>query len=648
MKITKLNIHNFLAIGNSPELSLDDRGLVLIQGKNEDDSSANSNGVGKSSIFDALCWALYGTTARGLTGDAVVNRTAKKDTRVMVELEDGEVTYQISRHRKHSEYKNATVVYVINDATAEQHEITKGTEKETQALIEQIIGCSQEVFMAAIYAGQEQMPDLPGMTDKQLKLLIEEAAGVNCLERAYAIARQDVAVVETKLASVQRTYADKKMSLENLNVKVALRQREFEDFEAGRESRRDAAVAATSSLKEEIEKQTKALAGMREDAINQALEDIGFKLSDYRKLMDKKNELLAAAQKLDKSVAVLRAEYDRAMKRVTTAKTALENAPEEMKKPCPECGKPHTEDELAVFVAHKKDALREAADSARELKARVAQATEQYDAAMREHDEFAKTIPEMGEIIERQRKLNLAKSKIGEIRDTIRVLQRDLDRALEGAETEMTRDNPHAGSLETLRELANNSAAELAAIEGEIAENESLRDELKAVVDVFAPSGVRAHILDTVTPFLNEKTAEYLAVLSDGNINAVWTTLSTTAKGEMREKFTIEVASDKGAASFAGLSGGEKRKVRLATMLALQDLVASRATKPIDLWLGDEVDDALDNAGLERLMSLLDAKARERGTVLVVSHNDLRDWIDESLSVTKCGGYSTFEGALCG
>lgn len=57
---------------------------------------------------------------------------------------------------------------------------------------------------------------------------------------------------------------------------------------------------------------------------------------------------------------------------------------------------------------------------------------------------------------------------------------------------------------------------------------------------------------------------------------------------------------------------GEKRKVRIACSLALQDLVSNRASKNIDLFIGDEIDDALDTAGLERLMGILESKARER------------------------------------
>ena len=152
--------------------------------------------------------------------------------------------------------------------------------------------------------------------------------------------------------------------------------------------------------------------------------------------------------------------------------------------------------------------------------------------------------------------------------------------------------------------------------------------------------------MDHVAPFLNARTGHYLSALSDGNLKAIWSTLTKTAKGELREKFSIEVENATGGKSFGLLSGGEKRKVRLACAMALQDVVAQRASKPVELFMADEIDDALDEAGLERLMGLLDEKARERGTVLVISHHSLQDWIREVAVVTKEGGKATITGAL--
>jgi DNA repair exonuclease SbcCD ATPase subunit len=246
-------------------------------------------------------------------------------------------------------------------------------------------------------------------------------------------------------------------------------------------------------------------------------------------------------------------------------------------------------------------------------------------------------------IAELEKELRLLDEKMEYLRRMTEDQRRDTA-ALAALEKEA---NPLLASVERVESM-------IKVIGKKLAEHIKLREaaqlakqDAEDCVKVFGPAGVRAHILDTVTPFLNDRTAEYLSILSDGNINAIWTTLVRNKSGELREKFTIEVTNDKGGESFAALSGGEKRKVRLATVLALQDLVATRATKPIDLWIGDEIDDALDTAGLERLMTILERRARDRGTVLVISHNDLKDWCDQVAIVKKSGGYSKVEGALC-
>jgi DNA repair exonuclease SbcCD ATPase subunit len=141
MNITKVVIDNFLTIQHA-EIELDNRGLLLIQGDNKDDSSADSNGAGKSSIADAICWANYGVTARGVSTDAVVNKTAKKDCRVEVNLTDGTNDYKIIRYRKDSTHKNTTLVLQRDPNPAViPIELHKGTERETQAVIDALIGC---------------------------------------------------------------------------------------------------------------------------------------------------------------------------------------------------------------------------------------------------------------------------------------------------------------------------------------------------------------------------------------------------------------------------------------------------------------------------------------------------------------------------
>jgi len=171
MKFDKITINNFLGIGEI-EANLADRGLVLIQGDNRDDSSQNSNGAGKSSVADAVCWCLYGVTARGLAGDSVVNETSGKNCLVQLNISEGESDeFVITRHRKHKTGKNRLSV------SKDGIDLTKGTDKLTQELVNDIIGSSAEVFCAAVYAGQDNMPSLPELTDKFLEAVNRRSSG---------------------------------------------------------------------------------------------------------------------------------------------------------------------------------------------------------------------------------------------------------------------------------------------------------------------------------------------------------------------------------------------------------------------------------------------------------------------------------------
>lgn len=647
MDILTLKITNFMGIGDAPEINLHDQGLVLIQGINEDDTSASSNGVGKSSIADALCWVLYGETAREETGDAVVNDTAKKNCCVVAVIRDGSNYYQIRRYRKHKEFKNQTVVEVRSSETAVWVDISKGIERETQTLIRDVMGCSLDVFMAAIYAGQEVTPDLPKMTDKQLKLLIEEAAGVERLEAAYEVARGKLNSAKTELVAGTTRLEHCKTQLSRAELDHASKQIESDAFDSGREERAQVFVGNAEARKTILLKIGNEIKASGDETFKTRREDIGVQLSEHATNM-------AKGDVLKRGLADARIAHDRAMTEAARLmnvavglKNALDNAEVEVTKPCRACGKPGGDvADVDAFKAHTKAELMKAAQEAKDKRDEVTDAMAYVCTNELYVHNFEATIPDVSALNAEQRELTVEIARIASLKSDFALEKKQYDRVIELKNTVLTETNPHSSAIEMLKnrvsELRDAAAIHTLAI-GNL---ESEVSVFEGVSKVFSPSGVRAHILDTVTPFLNDRTSDYLSVMSDGNISAVWNTLSTTAKGEMKEKFNIEVSNDKGAKSFKGLSGGEKRKVRLASMLALQDLVSSRATKPINLWMGDEIDEALDDSGLERLMSILERKARERGTVLVISHNSLKDWCDSVLTVTKSGGSSTFEGAM--
>lgn len=647
MYFGKLSIKNFLVIGEA-EVDLHNCGLTLIEGRNEDDESANSNGAGKSSLVDALCWCLYGVTGRGVSGDAVINKKAKKECVVGVEVwTEGLNCYYIERGRKSKRLGNNLIVqHVIVDGNdvGSGCELTKTTVADTQALVNDLLGCSYEIFTSSIYAVQEKMPDLPALTDKALKTLIEEAAGIDKLQKVSEIAH-------AKYQDCVRLTTETQGKIENLASELSNNKKLLDDVVYERETHiRNATLERAQQLRykdllESELKKASALPVEAVEAIEKKKAEIQAKIDEYSFIEAKGAEKQRLAMSAQSHCVMTKKEIEKEKEKIADLNKEINNLEAKIGTHCSECGKVYQAEDLETAkkaietqIANKtKEVLKQIED----FKNQVAEAK----VLAKDAEDFKKSMPSVTKLMSAMNELNERLKKNQDVQFQIDTQKRELQnlkKTIEATEEVTVKgETPYNKTIKTLEES-------IAKLEKDKKERESEHEKYaeqqkiaEAVDELYSRKGIRAHILDTVTPFLNERTAFYLNTLSDGEITATWQTLTKTAKGDFKEKFSIDVQSVKGANCFAGLSGGEKRKVRVATSMALQDLVASRAKKPIDLYIADEVDHALDASGLERMMSILEEKAKQFGTALVISHNSLRDWIDNSIVVTKRDGIST-------
>ena len=648
MKFHELRIENFLTIG-SARVNLADRGLQLIQGANDSDSSATSNGAGKSSLVDAIFWCLYGVTARDVKGDAVINLAAKKDCRVIIHFSSGGENFHVARHRKHKDGKNSLVVESTGIvAIGKASDLSCGTDAETQKLLEKLLGASREVFAAAVYSGQEAMPDLPRMKDRELKALIEEAAGMQRIERAYDLARQVASASKAALQMLDSSISTLEENVFRARDQHATAEIEVKNWESAHKGRIDGAQAALlNAEREHANAAEKVLKLAPENEIALAkIKKIDDELAAHKKLDQAALLAASAAQTVRNSIDTRTAQ--RLDNQVKTIKAKIANAENEVRLPCPECGTMLDKTTPEEFVKHQEKHLSLAIVELEAAKVELRNSATLLQRANAEAATARSIVPDVSALSAQRVALAPTIQRHLDYTTLLRRLALDVVAAQNALALRKSERNPAEAVVKVCVDQLKLSEKKLDDARKSIA---TLREKMEidsGVAKVFGPAGVRAQILDSVTPFLNARTADYLTVLSDGQMQAIWTTLTRSASGELKEKFSIDVTHAKGGDSFSSLSGGEKRKVRLATALALQDLVASRASRPIDLWIGDEIDDALDAAGLERLMAILECKARERGTVLVISHSDLKDWVDEVTTVRKSGTWqSTVEGSLC-
>lgn len=635
MKFLTLEVENFMALANA-KVELDQRGLVLIQGVNAGDSSAASNGAGKSTLMNSLMWCIYGETSHGVKGDDVLSTGHEKNCRVKVTIEDEGKRYAIIRHRKHKEFKNRLIV------RGEDGDMTKGKDSLTQEFVERLIGASKEVFMASIYASQEAMPDLPGMSDKNLKTIVEEAAGVDRLTKAYAIARERANAAAARMETT-KTKMDACLSLvESAQNELESAKTSSEAWERDRSERLDVAradlVGAEVTLTE-VEMELRSLPEQirdTENAIGKEREKLASKEEHDAKLV----KVRGAITDIRASIRITENIQKEAMQRARAFKVKAEEVNTKVGEPCPTCGKAYCVEDLSTVKESFVEQARSEISQAQASATSVAKYQEHLEKALKIESSLVASTPDVSAIISRIERLTKELGTLRHREKEVVAVEALVARARSEVDRITKETNPFLAVIKRHEESLAANKSNYGVLKTELKNIQEQALLLNKARQVYSPAGVRSHILTSVTPFLNAQTAEYLNTLSDGNIVAEWSTMESTKKGEWRDKFNISVRKIGASKTFQTLSGGEKRKVRIACSLALQDLVASRASKNIELFIGDEIDDALDTAGLERLMGILEAKARERGTVMIISHKEMKSWFRETITVEVKEGRS--------
>ncbi|MBX4540924.1 AAA family ATPase [Klebsiella pneumoniae] len=635
MKFLTLEVENFMALANA-KVELDQRGLVLIQGVNAGDSSAASNGAGKSTLMNSLMWCIYGETSHGVKGDDVLSTGHEKNCRVKVTIEDEGKRYAIIRHRKHKEFKNRLIV------RGEDGDMTKGKDSLTQEFVERLIGASKEVFMASIYASQEAMPDLPGMSDKNLKTIVEEAAGVDRLTKAYAIARERANAAAARMETT-KTKMDACLSLvESAQNELESAKTSSEAWERDRSKRLDVAradlVGAEVTLTE-VEMELRSLPEQirdTENAIGKEREKLASKEEHDAKLV----KVRGAITDIRASIRITENIQKEAMQRARAFKVKAEEVNTKVGEPCPTCGKAYCVEDLSTVKESFVEQARSEISQAQASATSVAKYQEHLEKALKIESSLVASTPDVSAIISRIEQLTKELGTLRHREKEVVAVEALVARARSEVDRITKEINPFLAVIKRHEESLAANKSNYGVLKTELKNIQEQALLLDKARQVYSPAGVRSHILTSVTPFLNAQTAEYLNTLSDGNIVAEWSTMESTKKGEWRDKFNISVRKIGASKTFQTLSGGEKRKVRIACSLALQDLVASRASKNIELFIGDEIDDALDTAGLERLMGILEAKARERGTVMIISHKEMKSWFRETITVEVKEGRS--------
>ena len=261
---------------------------------------------------------------------------------------------------------------------------------------------------------------------------------------------------------------------------------------------------------------------------------------------------------------------------------------------CPTCGQ-HIPAELAAVAKAELDAAMEAKRKREMAIAVVAAERAEFDRAVR-----AKSA-----------ELDRATRE----RDTARVRYQAAQAARQQAVA--------AEGIKTKAEAAiAETEAAIAATERQV---EDLQLELKheeAVEEVLGARGARTHLLSSTLAAVSQVANGWLARLAGPHFRLSLRSYSETSRGEVTNKISMEVEGAGGGHGYKASSGGERKRIDIAVMLALGDIARRlRGEKGSTLFF-DEAFDALDEQGLAAVVGVLRELAQDRA-VVVISHNPL-------------------------
>ena len=192
-RIKNLTVRNFMSVGNATQaVNFDRADLTLVLGENVDlggDDAGARNGTGKTTIINALSYALYGTALTNIRKDNLINKTNAKGMLVTIDFEVNGCNYKIERGRK----PNVLKFYVGDIEQESKDDNSQGDSRETQQEIERLLGMSHDMFKHVMALNTYTEPFLSLKSNEQ-RAIIEQLLGITLLsEKADSLKEQQKA-----------------------------------------------------------------------------------------------------------------------------------------------------------------------------------------------------------------------------------------------------------------------------------------------------------------------------------------------------------------------------------------------------------------------------------------------------------------------
>jgi len=333
IQIKDLTVKNFMSVGNQTQaVDFNKQQLTLVLGENIDqggDDSGSRNGTGKTTIINALSYALYGQALTNIKRNNLINKTNGKGMIVSLDFEKDGVEYKIERGRSPTFLK----FYIDSQEQAVTDE-SQGDSRETQKVINDLLGMSHDMFKHIVALNTYTEPFL-NMRQNDQRAIIEQLLGITILSEKAESLKEHIRQIKEKITEE--------------NLKITAVQNANSHIEETIKSLKTKQSAWNTKKQQDITRLQQGLSELEHLDIDAELENHE-RLAEWTELNSAKTALNKEKSTLD--AALLQA--DKRVKKVEKDVLELDDAK------CYACGQSLHEDKKQEILAEKAKELEEA------------------------------------------------------------------------------------------------------------------------------------------------------------------------------------------------------------------------------------------------------------------------------------------------
>lgn len=589
MKIKSLEINNILSIEKAC-IEFDDTGLVLIEGFNYDDNTAN--GAGKTAIMNALSFGLYGKFPRKITISSILRHGTKSGGVIVSGIHTNNGTWRVERRRPTS------VIY------SKDGEVQDISQVEFEAALE----LSYSQFLISMYSAQTNGENFIDMNDTGKKEFLLKLMNLEKFALAKSLADQESKLIDSKIRELQlneatltsrmQVYTESAIDVDDINSQLKdlnQRMKQYNDkiFELNKIQRPDVSqydemaekiaskrlkINIASSNRSNLANQFKSLAleyqqwgndeivGVSVDCpeCSASMQLIDGELIGHSDLEKMKVAKVVKAAKVKDQCHVIKTQID-AEDVIIADREAIDN----------------------LEISMKKERLKKSIE---------------YDVAQQDMSKY--------------------RSLIQQCLMEIRTLDNQI--------TEQARRQVELTRIENV----------LNTIQGNINTNSKELELLRTVSHIYSPTGAPAYIMDSVIGAFNDSISNY--------VNMIWPNASYSIQafkenktGEIKAKFSDKLILNGREVSIGSLSGGQHRCLSLAIDFAMLDVLSERFSIEINPVIFDEPLQGLDASNKERVLEVLEMIAAKRNIIIIEHSSEFKSAFAKTINIGLRDGIST-------